>query len=173
MELEHYTEELQRQLAIAASAGTPETQEVAERLGAALEAAARVVLVEALSEAAGEISRDLAPGSVDVRVRGKDVDFVVANVEAGGEVSAVPIPVNNAPAAPEDAAPVEGADDAGTSRTTLRLPDGLKQRAETMAAAEGLSLNTWLVRAVTAATRPAGPQSRRGRAAASYTGWVR
>ncbi|GMA34897.1 toxin-antitoxin system HicB family antitoxin [Demequina litorisediminis] len=64
------------------------------------------------------------------------------------------------------------ADDEATSRTTLRLPDALKQQAEGAAAAEGLSLNTWLVRAVAAAVNP-GPQSRRGRSAASYQGWVR
>ena len=160
MELMHYTEELQRQLVAAAAAGTDETRETAERLAAALEAATRVVLVEALSEAAGEIARELTPGSVDLRVRGRDVDFVVTRPE--GEVEAEPA---TASAPPE-------VDDEATSRTTLRLPDALKARAEAAAAAEGVSLNTWLVRAVAGAVSP-GPQSRRGRAAASYQGWVR
>ncbi|MFV0285116.1 MAG: toxin-antitoxin system HicB family antitoxin [Demequina sp.] len=161
MELVHYTEELQRQLIAAAGAGTDETRETAERLAAALDAAARLVLVEALSEAAGEITRDLAPGSVDLRVRGRDVAFVVTRPEPETEA---------APAA--SAAPEVATDDEATSRTTLRLPDALKQQAEGAAAAEGLSLNAWLVRAVAAAVNP-GPQSRRGRSAASYQGWVR
>ncbi|GMA34898.1 hypothetical protein [Demequina litorisediminis] len=88
MELVHYTEELQRQLIAAAGAGTDETRETAERLAAALDAAARLVLVEALSEAAGEITRDLAPGSVDLRVRGRDVAFVVTRPEPETEACA-------------------------------------------------------------------------------------
>ncbi|WP_084101888.1 toxin-antitoxin system HicB family antitoxin [Demequina sp. NBRC 110051] len=162
MELMHYTEELQRQLVAAAAAGTDETRETAERLAAALEAATRLVLVEALSEAAGEITRDLTPGSVDLRVRGRDVDFVVTRPE--GEPAAEPAAASAVLESP--------ADDDATSRTTLRLPDALKVRAEAAAAAEGVSLNTWLVRAVAGAVSP-GPQSRRGRAAASYQGWVR
>ena len=160
MELMHYTEELQRQLVAAAAAGTEETRETADRLAGALDAATRLVLVEALSEAAGEITRDLAPGSVDLRVRGRDVDFVVTRPEGEAE------------AAPAVASVPPEVDDEATSRTTLRLPDALKGRAEAAAAAEGVSLNTWLVRAVAGAVSP-GPQSRRGRAAASYQGWVR
>lgn len=166
MELSHYTEELQRQLIAAAAAGTEETQETAERLAEALEAATRLVIVEALSEATGEISRDLAPGSVDLRMRGRGIDFVVT--PAPGDEAAQES-VNEAP---EPAATPGAADDDALTRTTLRLPDALKQRAEASAAAEGLSLNAWLVRAVQGAVTPA-PQSRRGMAAARYTGWVR
>ncbi|WP_062076751.1 toxin-antitoxin system HicB family antitoxin [Demequina globuliformis] len=169
MELSHYTEELQRQLISAAAAGTEETQATAERLAQTLDAATRLVIVEALSEATGEISRDLSPGSVDLRVRGRDVDFVVTVAEPDPSTrederaSAPSAPVSNA---------AEPLDDDATSRTTLRLPDTLKQRAEAAAAAEGLSLNAWLVRAIQGAVTPA-PQSRRGMAAARYTGWVR
>lgn len=166
MELAHYTEELQRQLAAAAAAGTEEARDIAELLAAALDSATRLVLVEALSEAAGEISTDLAPGSVDLRVRGRDVAFVVTRPEGD---SAVEPPVASAAVTPEGE---HTSDDDATSRTTLRLPDTLKQRAEAAAAADGVSLNTWLVRAIAGAVNP-GPQSRRGRAAASYQGWVR
>ncbi len=53
MQITNYVEELQRQLLNAAAAGGPEAQEIAERLAAALDAAARLVMLEALSEAAG------------------------------------------------------------------------------------------------------------------------
>ncbi|WP_061960770.1 toxin-antitoxin system HicB family antitoxin [Demequina flava] len=171
MELSHYTEELQRQLAVAAAAGSDEARELAERLASALEPATRLVLVEALSEAAGEISREIAPGSVDVRMRGRDVDFVVAGVDSMGPESSESVATPATPVA-EDAPALAADGEDATARISLRLPDQLKQRAETAAAQEGLSLNAWLVRAVAGAVTPA-PQSRRGMAAARYTGWVR
>jgi len=67
------------------------------------------------------------------------------------------------------AASVEDADDA-TARTTLRLPDSLKVRAEAAAASEGVSLNAWLVRAVTTSLDPPAGAAAAG---SSYTGWVR
>lgn len=161
MQITNYVEELQRQLLNAAAAGGPEAQETAERLAAALDAAARLAVLEALSEAAGEITRELAPGSVDVRLRGRDVEFVVATPSAEPVVSSASAPREE----PEDT------DDGPTSRTTLRLPDSLKARAEAAATAEGVSLNTWFVRAVGAALEPRrAPQQSHG---SSYTGWVR
>lgn len=75
------------------------------------------------------------------------------------------------PAGPGDA------DDGGTSRINLRLPDSLKLRAEAAAGQEGLSVNTWLVRAVAAALDPensgASPGRRTPRSGQRYTGWVR
>ncbi|MFB7882825.1 toxin-antitoxin system HicB family antitoxin [Microbacterium sp. NPDC056057] len=164
MQIATHVEELQRQLAAAAG---PDDSEITARLAAALEPAVRLAILEALSEAAGEITRELAPGSVDVRLRGRDVDFVVARPrpEPATEVAANPSgPVVLAAAASDDP------DDA-TARTTLRLPDSLKARAEAAATAEGLSLNTWLVRAVAAAVEPAPPAARGSSSA--YTGWVR
>jgi hypothetical protein len=79
MDLAPYVHDLQRHLAVAAEAGGEESRVVAERLSAPLEAATRLVLLEALSAAAGEITRELAPGSVDVRLRGRDPEFVVAS----------------------------------------------------------------------------------------------
>ena len=70
MELSPYVHDLQRQLVDAAENGSEEARAVAERLVGGLDAAARLVLLDALSAAAGEITRDLAPGSVDVRLRG-------------------------------------------------------------------------------------------------------
>src|SRR2546428_8255906 len=77
MTLRPYVESLRRELAVAAEAGGPDARALAERLTGPLESAARLALLEALSAAAGEITRDLAPGSVDVRLRGGDPAFVV------------------------------------------------------------------------------------------------
>jgi predicted transcriptional regulator len=162
MELAPYVNDLQRQLVDAAANGADDTRAVAERLAAALDAATRLVLLDVLSAAAGEITRDLAPGSVDVRLRGREVEFVVTQPtsEADG-----------------DAAPVASVDldDASTSRTTLRLPDALKTRVDEAAAADGLSVNTWLVRAVAAALQPRQRRSaqRTLRTGEDFAGWAR
>ncbi|MDA0172411.1 toxin-antitoxin system HicB family antitoxin [Solirubrobacter taibaiensis] len=163
MQISHHVEELQRQLLTAAAAGGPEAQDLADRLTAALESAARLVLLEALSEAAGEITRDLAPGSVDVRLRGRDVEFVVAKPATDPVVS------SETPSRGE--APAEDVEDGTTSRTTLRLPDSLKARAEAAATASGISLNTWFVRTVGAALEPRRPTPQSH--GSSFTGWVR
>ena len=77
MDLNPYVETLRRDLATAASAGGEDARAVAERLAAPLESSVRLVLLDALSEAAAEITRDLAPGAVDVRLRGREPSFVV------------------------------------------------------------------------------------------------
>jgi predicted transcriptional regulator len=168
MELTPYIDELQRHLAIAAEAGGDDARVIAERLAAPLEAATRLVLLEALSAAAGEITRDIAPGSVDVRLRGRDPEFVVAR--AAAEEFSEP----DATAAPSTAQPPVELDDTSTSRTTLRLPDALKARVDDAAAADGLSVNTWLVRAVAAALEPKHRRTaqRTLRSGDSFAGWA-
>jgi predicted transcriptional regulator len=162
MELGTYVADLQRHLIDAAANGADDTRAVVERLAAGLDAATRLVLLDALSAAVGEITRDLAPGSVDLRLRGRDVEFVV-----------------NAPSADPDAdehAVASGElDDASTSRTTLRLPDALKVRVDEAAAADGLSVNTWLVRAIAAAVQPKQRRSaqRTLRTGDNFAGWAR
>ncbi|MDQ2795807.1 MAG: type II toxin-antitoxin system HicB family antitoxin [Actinomycetota bacterium] len=162
MELGPYLIDLQRQLVAAAANGTQDTRVVAERLAAGLDAAARLTLLDALSAAAGEITRDLAPGSVDMRLRGRDIEFVVTQP-------------HTEPDADERAAATVDVDDASTSRTTLRLPDALKARVDEAAAADGLSVNTWLVRAVAAALQPKQRRSaqRTLRTGDSFAGWAR
>lgn len=178
MDLTRYVDELQRQLSTAAAAGGDEARDLAGRLTAPLDAAVRLVLLEALSAAAGEISAELAPGSVDVRLRGGEPEFVVAApapqaVTEPATVSAVP-----SPALPLTGPSSADADASATTRTTLRLPDHLKAQAEAAAAREGVSVNTWLVRAVAAALdqptgRPA-PQPGPGQPSGNrLTGWVR
>lgn len=163
MEIEHHVADLRRQLLAAAETGSDEARAVAERLVAGLDSAARLMLLDALSAASAEITRDLAPGSVDLRLRGRDVEFVVT--PAAGE--------QDPDRGPSTTADV---DDASTTRTTLRLPDAVKVRVDEVAAAQGLSVNTWLVRAVQAAlqpqqTRPA-PRARHT-GGDSFAGWVR
>jgi predicted transcriptional regulator len=162
MELGPYVSDLQRQLVSAAENGADETRAVAERLVAGVDAAARLVLLDVLSAAVGEITRDLAPGSVDLRLRGREVEFVVAQASSDPDGDDVP------------PAPVD-LDDPSTSRTTLRLPDALKARVDEAAAADGLSVNTWLVRAVAAALQPRQRRSaqRTLHTGDNFAGWAR
>jgi predicted HicB family RNase H-like nuclease len=162
MELGQYVTDLQHQLVDAAVNGAEETRAVAERLAAWLDAATRLVLLDALSAAAAEITRDLAPGSVDLRLRGREIEFVVAqaSMDSDGE---------------EQHTPAVDLDDASTSRTTLRLPDALKAKVDEAAAADGLSVNTWLVRAIAAALQPKQRRSaqRTLRTGDNFAGWAR
>jgi hypothetical protein len=112
MELGQYINDLQRQLVDAAANGSAETRLAAERLVSGLDASVRLVLLDVLSAAAGEITRDLAPGAVDVRLRGREIEFVVISPSA------------EADSEDRTAASVD-LDDASTSRTTLRLPGEL------------------------------------------------
>src|ERR1700749_2174016 len=77
MNLTGYVEALQQQLSVAAAAGGDEARALAGRLVPPLDAATRLVLLDALSAAAGEITREMAPGSVDLRLRGQEAGFVV------------------------------------------------------------------------------------------------
>jgi len=134
-----------------------------EQLG---DSATRLVLLEALSAAADEITRELAPGSVEVRLRGVEPEFVVDPPPSEEEFSDIGTRASSP--AMESAETDEG----GVARLNLRLPETLKRRIEDAAGAEGLSLNAWLVRAAGAALDAAG--SRRGPTGGDrYTGWIR
>ena len=162
MELGPYVTDLHRQLVVAAANGSDDTRAVAERLASGLDAATRLVLLDALSAAVGEITRDLAPTSVDLRLRGREVEFVVAH-------SVVETDADDHPVASVDL------EDASTSRTTLRLPDALKVRVDEAAANDGLSVNTWLVRAVASVLQPKQRRStqRTLRTGDNFAGWAR
>lgn len=173
MDLTRYVDDLQDRLLTAADAAGGDARDLAQRLTAPLDAAVRLVLLEALSAAAGEITADLAPGSVDVRLRGGEPEFVVDARSDAGSYAAAPAPAAPAPAAAP--APVE-TDEGATTRTTLRLPDHLKAQVEVAAAREGLSVNSWLVRAVAAALEPfdrPALQARPEQRGTRLTGWVR
>src|SRR5829696_5902377 len=172
MDLTQYVTSLRGELAVAADAGGEEARRLAERLTAPLEPAVRLMLLEALSAAANEITRELAPGSVELRLRSGEPDFVVtpAPAEAPDEPEHAA-----APAPPPAAAP--DADDGAMVRINLRLPEQLKNAIEQAAARERLSVNAWLVRVAAAALAHDGdePRSRQrgGRIGQSYKGWVR
>ncbi len=166
MNLDLYVDTLRQHLAIAAEAGSEESRALADRLTAPLETATRLVLLEAMSAAADEITREMAPSAVEVRLRGGDPEFVVTLAPTDDAFGVIPS------IAPAVAPTVEG-EEGGTARLNLRLPEGLKLRIEEAAKNEGLSLNAWLVRAAAAALGPDQlPQRRNATGGEHYTGWV-
>lgn len=171
MDLTPYVENLRQELATAAETGGPEARALAERLSAPLESAIRLMLLEALSTAADEITRDLAPGSVDLRLRGGSPTFVVTPAPTAPprqDDDATKVP----PVAP--VASPEG-EDGPMSRINLRLPEQLKARVEEAAGRERLSVNAWLVRAATTALEPAAPRRShviQTSVGQTFTGWV-
>lgn len=197
MNLTGYVEALQQQLSVAAAAGGEEAQTLAGRLAAPLDAATRLVLLDALSAAAGEITREMAPGSVDLRLRGQEPSFVVTLPPAEPVTDDAPAPAGTpatattaataVTAATETTAPTPDTDDAAMVRINLRLPEHLKGRVEDAASQAGLSVNAWMVRAATAAlngnngsgdpniryTRSPRDDRRAPRGGQRFTGWVR
>jgi hypothetical protein len=162
MDLQPYVDAVRHELNVAAAAGGAEAQALADRLSAPLESAIRLALLEALSAAVEEITSELAPRSVEVRLRGRDPEFVVS--------APLDEPSTQQSLGQFDVA--FGDDDGGTWRITLRLPESLRAAVEAATRHDGSSLNAWLVRAVAAAV-----QSKAGRAAPGnarqVTGWVR
>jgi len=179
MELTPYVENLRRELTIAAEVGGDEARALADRLLSPLDAAVRLTLLEALSAAADEISLELAPGSVDVRLRGGAAGFRVTPPPP-----AAPEPADEpGPSLADVRLPAAAdADDAAMVRINLRLPANIKARIEDAAAGGGLSVNAWIVRAAAAGLEAEDrSRDRRTRRAAvnpgvvgeSYTGWAR
>ncbi|WP_102143492.1 histidine kinase [Mycobacterium hubeiense] len=157
MDLQPYVEAVRHELGVAAAAGGAEAEALAERLTAPLESAIRLALLEALSEAAEQITRDMAPGAVEVRLRGRDPEFTVTTATTD-------VPDVSSFAAPEH-------DDGGTWRVTLRLPESFKPAVDAAARGAGVSVNAWLVRAVSAAL--GGGAARGSSSDKSFSGWVR
>ena len=85
-------------------------------------------LLGLLSEAALEVSSQLPAGHVELRLAGEEPSLVYVTDEGATQ-------------------PAPG-DDALTARITLRLPDSLKGSLEAAAAQDGVSLNTWIVKAL-------------------------
>jgi preprotein translocase subunit SecD len=143
MDITQFVDELRRDLQVAAQAGSDEMRAAAERLTNALDSSVRLTLMDALSQAASEITNELQGTSVEVRLKGREPIFVVV-----GAATAPPAPADE----PDDAGDDFGFDDdESVARITLRLPESLKARAEEMAAKRGQSLNTWLVNATRSA----------------------
>ncbi|GIH93237.1 toxin-antitoxin system HicB family antitoxin [Planobispora siamensis] len=215
MELTSYIADLRRELAAAAEVAGPEVREAAERLASALDPAVRLTLMDVLSDAADEVTREIDPGVVEVRIRGREPQFVVSLPQeheragphdfppgspfpghfppdfpfsgrfppgfpfsTGRPPAGPPGPPGppHAPSPPHPPLPPEppappGEAEQGTARMTLRLPEALKSRIEQAAAGAGVSVNAWLVRALTAALSDPGPGTHGpGR---RLTGWSR
>jgi hypothetical protein len=166
MDLHPYIDSIHEQLTTAADAGGAEARALAARLVPSLDAAVRLALLDALAAAAEDITCELAPGSVELRLRGREPEFVVTPPATGADDAAE----EQQPAARIALDPEE----ATMSRINLRMPERLKARAEAAAAAEGLSVNAWLVRAVAAAAERPGPDRHRAsRSPDQYRGWAR
>lgn len=177
MDLTSYVSNLGREFATLAEAGGEEARALVERLTGSLESAIRMTLLDALSAAADEITRDLAPGSVELRLRGRDPNFVVTSPPAE------PLEF----AAEDAAATVDGAPDSDlllaeegpAARINVRLPEQLKAAIEEAAAKEGRSVNAWLARAAAAALQRSDRDQRLelrnsgNRTKQRLTGWVR
>lgn len=140
MQLGPHVEALQADLAELASLGDEATAAAAARLSQALRSSAGLRLLEVISEAALEVNAQLPSGHVDVRLAGQDPSLVYVAEAADTSV----------PAPGEDA----------SARITLRLPEALKASIDAAAAQEGLSVNTWLVRALSRAVAGGGPSVR-------------
>jgi Ribbon-helix-helix protein, copG family len=140
MQLSPYLDQLHDALLKAASLADDQTRSTAERLGDAVESAARLALINALSDAAAIVTAELVPTSVEVRMVGGDPDLVV-NVPPQNESPQI------APADPSLDLPDQ--EDEPVARVTLRLPSSVKAKVDELAAREGLSVNAWLLRAVT------------------------
>ena len=128
MQIDGHIQALREDLARIAAVGDESTARAAELLSVALESSLSRRLIEALGEAALELSTQLDDGRVEVRFAGSDPEFVFVREESE-EIATSP-------------------DEALSARITLRLPDALKQRVEEAASRDGVSVNTWIVQAL-------------------------
>lgn len=170
MDLTPYIRQLREDLTAAASAGDEQTRRTGAVLGAALEPAVRLAIMNALSDLAAEVTAALDDRVVEVRLDGRDVRIAVSSPSTE--------PHADTPPPPHEPGTVPFGDAGGDiRRMTLRLIDQVKNQAERAAAEQGVSLNTWVSQAVTGALRGepwndprAGRDDRRGRN--RVQGWV-
>lgn len=147
MELRPLTRSVQEQLAASAAVGDEATQRAAQLLSASVEPALRIALQDAISQVAAEVSAEIAPGRIDLALRGGEVDVrIVPPAAPPGPPGPPASPAPPAPPTPvsEEEAPGE----ASAARVTFRPPQELKSRLEQAAAEQDFSLNSYLVRAL-------------------------
>lgn len=145
MHLDDYGARVQQHLAAAAALGDEHVQQVAAKLGDAAASAVRLAILGAVSEVAEEINAllldfPLAP-SVSIRLDGDDLRVDVDPTAAQGV----------------DAATADEGE--ASARISLRLTEGLKAQIDEAAVRDGVSVNTWLVRAATAAVNDSSRRS--------------
>lgn len=161
MDLTGHVTQVHQQLAASAALADERTREIAEALAGAATPALRLAIMTALAAAAEEITAALldSPGApmVTVRLDGDEVRIDVADTEAQ--------PVTTPPRTD---------DGESSARISLRLPETLKAGVEAAANREGLSVNTWLVRAANTALGTAAHATGIGRAKNTHriTGWI-
>jgi hypothetical protein len=128
MQLEPHIDSLRGEIERMASLGDEQAAAAAARLSDALGPTLSLRLLGLLSEAALEVSSQLPAGHVELRLAGQEPSLVYVADEAPAQTAA--------------------AEDGLTARITLRLPDSLKSSLEAAASQEGVSLNTWIVKAL-------------------------
>ena len=159
MNLQPYLTRIATDLDRVTSLADESTRETSRRLAAALEPGLRLAMTELLADSAAELSARLGGTVIAVQMDGQQPGFLVTETQPAEPV-----------APPEPTLVLDETDD-GTARVTVRLPDGLKRRAETLAAQAQQSLNTWIVQAVRRATEP--DQTRHSRTTGRrLTGWA-
>ena len=133
------------------------TKEITTRVAVAVEPALRLAMTQLLADAAAQLTGELGTAVVTVRMDGREpVLHVQAQAAAAAE--------------PTASEPLVGADDEGTARVTVRLPEQLKRRAEGLAQAAEQSLNTWIVQAVRRAAQA--PRTDHRNSSRRITGWA-
>lgn len=149
MDLSPYLETVRNGVTNAAALGDDSTRLVADRLGGAVEASTRLALISALSDAAAQISAEIAPSSVELRISGVDPDLVVVMAAPTAEPTLL-LPTHEGPSQEQaDTEDVPTSDeDEPVARISLRLPASVKARVDERADADGISTNAWLLRAV-------------------------
>lgn len=145
MDLSPYLASVREGVTNAAALADENTQQVAQRLGTAIDSSTRLAMIRALSDAASTISADLAPASVEVRIVGGDPEFAVSVPSAPSEPTMI-APTAEEPAEPEE--PEIGSEDEPIARISLRLPASVKAKVDELADADGISTNAWLQRAI-------------------------
>lgn len=145
MDIGQYVNQLREDLAAAAAAGDEPTRRAAALLGAALEPAARLAIMNALADLAAEVTAALGDRVVEVRLDGRDVRVAVS---PGSDTTVEPEPEPEPKKGPSRGPDFDTGD---ISRVTLRLVEQIKNQAEQAAAAQGMSLNAWVAQAVQSA----------------------
>jgi sugar (pentulose or hexulose) kinase len=150
MQTTPYVDALLADLEAMASLGDEAVADAARRLSQTLRASAGMRLLDLLGEAALEVSSQLPSGHVEVRLAGQEPSLVYVDEE------------------PEPAAQAAAGGDDSSARITLRLSEALKSSVEAAAAREGVSVNTWIVRALGRASSAPTTVRRSGRRLTGY-----
>ena len=144
MDLSQYVNQLREDLASAAAAGDEQTRRTAALLGSAIEPAARLAVMSALSDLAAEVTAALPDHVVEVRLDGRDVRVSVSGQPGADEHEEEQ---QEEPQQQYGFGPF-GGDSGDISRITLRLVEQIKNQAEQAASQQGMSLNSWLAQTV-------------------------